>query len=128
ADRLKLSIPVRVVGTDRAADGKWSEMTETVDVSRTGVRLRMTRPVRYGMVLYLSLPMPAKLRSHGFAGSSYNVYTLVRRIEPPKKGVRVVGLEFIGEHPPPGYLEKPWATFRTRRWTGDERRRARRVA
>lgn len=128
ADRLKLSIPVRVVGTDRAADGKWSEMTETLDVSRTGVRLRMTRPVRYGMVLYLSLPMPAKLRSHGFAGPSYNVYTLVRRIEPPKKGVRVVGLEFIGEHPPPGYLEKPWATFRTRRWTGDERRRARRVA
>ncbi len=91
------------------------------------MRLRLNRPVHYGMVLYLSLPLPAKLRSHGFADSSYNVYALVRRIEPPKKGIRYVGLEFIGEHPPPGYLERPWATFRTKRWAGNERRRAPRI-
>jgi hypothetical protein len=126
-DRFKLAIPARVAGVDRKGDGKWSEMTETLDISRTGVRLRLNRPVRYGMVLYVSLPLPAKLRSHGFADASYNVYVLVRRIEPPKKGVRIVGLEFIGEHPPPGYLEKPWATFRTKRWTGNERRRAPRI-
>ena len=126
-DRYKLAIPARVVGVDDKAEGKWSEMTETLDVSRTGVRLRLNRPVRHGMVLYLSLPLPAKLRSHGFADSSYNVYALVRRIEPPKKGVRYVGLEFIGEHPPPGYLERPWATFRTKRWAGNERRRAPRI-
>jgi PilZ domain len=127
-DRLRLTLPVRVVGSDREDNGKWSEMAETLDVSRTGVRLRLGRSVRYGMVLYLSLPLPPKLRSHGFADAGYNVYALVRRIEPPKKGVRVVGLEFIGERPPPGYLEKPWATFRTRRWAGDDRRRARRIA
>jgi hypothetical protein len=128
-DRYKLAIPARVVGVDGKADGngKWSEMTETLDVSRTGVRLRLNRPVRYGMVLYLSLPLPAKLRSHGFADNSYNVYALVRRIEPPKKDVGVVGLEFIGEHPPPGYLDRPWATFRTKRWGGNERRRAPRI-
>jgi hypothetical protein len=127
-DRYKLAIPARVVGADRKAEGKkWSEMTETLDVSRTGVRLRLNRPVHYGMVVYLSLPLPAKLRSHGFTDASYNVYGLVRRIEPPKKGVRLVGLEFIGEHPPPGYLEKPWATFRTKRWAGSERRRAPRI-
>ena len=127
-DRIKLALPVRVVGVDQGAAGKWSEMAETLDVSRTGLRLRLNRPVRYGMVLYLSLPLPAKLRSHGFMDSSYNVYALVRRIEPMKKGMRAVGLEFVGEHPPPGYLEKPWATFRTRRWAGDDRRRARRIA
>jgi DnaJ domain/PilZ domain len=126
-DRFKLALPARVVGYDQQADGKWSEMAETLDVSRTGVRLRLNRPVRYGMVLYLSLPLPAKLRSHGFTDGGYSVYALVRRIEPPKKGVRVIGLEFIGEHPPPGYLEKPWATFRTRRWGGNERRRAPRI-
>ncbi|MFL6273849.1 MAG: PilZ domain-containing protein [Blastocatellia bacterium] len=127
-DRLKLALPVRVVGVDRGAVGKWSEMAETLDISRTGLRLRLNRPVRYGMVLYLSLPLPAKLRSHGFMDSSYSVYALVRRIEPMKKGMRVIALEFIGEHPPPGYLEKPWATFRTRSWAGPDRRRARRIA
>ncbi|MFL6215272.1 MAG: PilZ domain-containing protein [Blastocatellia bacterium] len=123
-DRLKFSIPARVVGVDRQAEGKWSEMAETLDVSRTGVRLRLKRPVRYGMVLYLSLPLPPKLRSHGFTDPTYNVYALVRRSEPPKKGERIIGLEFIGEHPPPGYLDKPWATFRTTRWAGNERRRS----
>lgn len=127
-DRLKLALPVRIVGVDQGAVGKWSEMAETLDVSRTGLRLRLNRLVRYGMVLYLSLPLPAKLRSHGFMDTSYSVYALVRRIEPMKKGMRVIGLEFIGEHPPPGYLEKPWATFRTRHWAGNDRRRARRVA
>ena len=126
-DRLKLSIPARVVGVDRPAEGKWSEMAETLDVSRTGVRLRLNRPVRYGMVLYLSLPLPPKLRSHGYSDPTYNVYALVRRIEPPKKGERIIGLEFIGEHPPAGYLDKPWGTFRTTRWAGNERRRSPRV-
>jgi hypothetical protein len=126
-DRLKLVIPARVVGVDNQTEGKWGEMAETLDVSRTGVRLRLNRPVRYGMVLYLSLPLPPKLRSHGFTDPTYNVYALVRRIEPPKKGERIIGLEFIGEHPPPGYLDKPWATFRTRKWAGNERRRSPRI-
>jgi hypothetical protein len=125
-ERLKLSLPARATGYDRK-NGKWQEMTETVDVSRTGVTVRLRRCVRHGTVLYLTLPLPVKLRAHGYADSSYNVYALVRRVEPPKKGVRVVGLEFLGEHPPSGFLEKPWATFRTQRWTGTERRRTPRV-
>src|SRR5262249_47660137 len=32
-----------------------------------------------------------------------------------------------GEQPPSGYLEKPWATFRTKRWSGSDRRRAPRI-
>lgn len=126
-DRLKMAIPVRVIGVDRPGDEKWREMAETLDVSRTGLRLRLNRPVHYGMVLYLSLPLPTKLRSHGFADNGYNVYALVRRIEPLKKGIRIIGLEFIGEHPPAGYLDKPWGTFRTKRWAGNERRRASRL-
>jgi hypothetical protein len=127
-DRLKIALPVRITGVDRSGDGKWREIGETLDISRTGVRLRLNRAVRYGQVLFLSMPLPAKLRSHGFTDNSYNVYALVRRIEPPKKGTRIIGVEFIGEHPPAGYLEKPWGTFRTRRWAGNERRRAPRLA
>lgn len=121
-ERFKLSIPARVTGYDRR-NGKWHEMTETIDVSRTGVRLRLRQPVSHGMVLYLTLPLPTKLRAHGFADQSYNVYTLVRRIEPLKEGVRAVGVEFIGEHPPAGFLDKPWSVFRSKRWGGSERRR-----
>lgn len=125
-ERFKISIPARVLGHNRK-NGKWSEMSETIDVSRTGLTLRLRNRVRHGMVLYVTLPLPTKLRSHGFTDSGYNVYVLVRRVEPPKKGVRVIGLEFLGEHPPAGYLEKPWAVFRTKKWVGTERRRASRL-
>jgi curved DNA-binding protein CbpA len=121
-ERFKLSIPVRVTGHDRR-NGKWHEMAQTIDVSRTGVRLRLRRRVKHGTVLYITLPLPTKLRAHGFAEQSYNVYTLVRRVEPPKQGVRAIGVEFIGEHPPAGFLDKPWAVFRPKRWGGNERRR-----
>ena len=121
-ERFKLSIPARVTGHDRR-NGKWHEMAETIDVSRTGVRLRLRRRVKHGTVLYVTLPLPAKLRAHGFAEQSYNVYTLVRRVEPPKQGVRAVGVEFIGEHPPAGFLDKPWAVFRPKKWGGNDRRR-----
>jgi hypothetical protein len=120
--RFQLSIPARVTGYDRR-NGKWHEMTETIDVSRTGVRLRLRRRVRHGTVLYITLPLPTKLRAHGFAEQSYNVYTLVRRVEPPRQGIRAIGVEFIGEHPPAGFLDKPWAVFRPRSWGGNERRR-----
>ena len=121
-ERFKLSIPARVTGHDRR-NGKWNEMAETIDVSRTGVRLRLRKPVKPGTVLYLTLPLPNKLRTHGFAEQSYNVYILVRRVEPPRQGVRAVGVEFIGEHPPAGFLDKPWAVFRPGKWSGNERRR-----
>jgi hypothetical protein len=121
-ERFKLSIPARVTGHDRQ-NGKWHEMTETIEVSRTGVRLRLRKPVRRGTVLYLTLPLPTKLRAHGFAEQSYNVYTLVQRVEPPRQGVRAVGVEFIGAHPPKGFIDKPWAVFRPRKWGGSDRRR-----
>ncbi|HXG93798.1 MAG TPA: PilZ domain-containing protein [Blastocatellia bacterium] len=121
-ERFKLSIPVRVIGSDRK-NGKWDEMAETIDVSRTGVNLKLRKNVRHGTVLFITLPLPVKLRSHGYSEPSYNVYALVRRVEPQRKGMRVVGLEFLGEHPPVGFLEKPWLVFRTKRWSGAERRR-----
>ncbi len=121
-ERFKLSIPARVNGYDRK-NGKWQEMTETIDVSRTGVRLRLRRRVKLGTVLFVTLPLPSKLRSHGFAEQTFNVYTLVRRVEPPKQGIRAIGVEFLGERPPAGFLDKPWAVFRAMRWGGNERRR-----
>jgi hypothetical protein len=121
-ERFKLLLPVRVTGFDRKG-GKWTEMSKTLDVSRTGVTLKLNRRVRHGMVLHVILPLPIKLRSHGYSDSSFRVYALVRRIDPPVEGQRLVGLEFVGEQPPSGYLEKPWAVFRDKAWKGIARRR-----
>jgi diguanylate cyclase (GGDEF)-like protein/PAS domain S-box-containing protein len=124
-ERFKLSLPARITGYDRK-NGKWSEMVQTTDVSRTGVTLNLNRRVHHGCVVHMTLPLPPKLRAHGYSDSSYRVYAIVRRIEPAGGGIRMIGLEFLGENPPTSYLEKPWAIFQTRKWTGAGRRRERR--
>ena len=121
SERLQLTIPARVTGFDRNG-GEWREESETLDVSRTGVRLPLKRRLRHRTVVQLFLPLPFELRSHGEPEQGYSVYALVRRVEPPRNGQRVVALEFLGENPPAGFTQKPWATFRTK-WTGAERRR-----
>jgi CheY-like chemotaxis protein len=121
SERLKLTIPARITGFDHNG-GEWREEAETLDVSRTGVTLPLKRRVRHRTVVQLFLPLPLELRSHGEPEQGYSVYALVRRVEPLRNGQRVVALEFLGENPPAGFTQKPWATFRTK-WTGAERRR-----
>jgi hypothetical protein len=125
-ERFKLTVPILIAGYDRGG-GKWQEVTKTIDVSRIGVALRMRSRVKHGLVVHITLPLPTKLRSHGFSEAGYNMYAIVRRVEPVIDGVRVVGLEFIGANPPADYLYKPWATFRTQKWNGPERRGEQRV-
>ncbi|MEW6125488.1 MAG: PilZ domain-containing protein [Acidobacteriota bacterium] len=125
--RIKMALPTRVSGYDQH-NKKWDEMTQTVDVSRTGVSVKVRRRVRCGNVVYLTLPLPTKLRMHGFAETSFNSYAIVRRVDPIQNGQRIIALEFIGEHPPKGYMEKPWTTFKTQQWNGTERRREKRLS
>ncbi len=120
-DRYNLSVPVLIAGYD-GAGGKWQEVAKTIDVSRLGVAVKLRKQVRHGAVLHVTLPLPMKLRSHGFSDPGYNMYAIVRRVELPKDETRIVGLEFIGKNPPAGYLYKPWATFRTQKWAGQDRR------
>ena len=123
SQRFPLSVTATVIGYHRKA-GKWTEDVETVDASCTGVTLRLRHRVRHGTILYVTLPLPEQLRSHDLKEPNYRVYALVRRVHPVKDGMRVTALEFVGEHPPVGYLDKPWATFQTKPWTGVERRRS----
>src|SRR5205085_2318120 len=90
-ERFRLAMPTRVTGYDKLT-GKWDEMTQTINVSRTGVRLRLRHRLRLGNVMHLMLPLPVKLRSHGYYDSTYKVYAIVRRIEPAKGGEQAVGL------------------------------------
>ena len=125
-ERFKLTVPALVAGYDHE-NKRWQEVGKTVDVGRMGVAVRMQRRVQSGSVVHITLPLPTKLRNHGFSDPGYNMYAIVRRVEPVQDGVRLVGIEFIGNHPPAGYLDKPWATFRTQKWIGPDRRREGRV-
>jgi PilZ domain len=109
-ERFELSIPVEVTGyTETSSD--WHEAVQTLDLNRSGGRILLSRRVLVGNVLYLRMPMPTILRKHEFIDQIYGTYAIVRWIRPPRDGFRFVGVEFIGEVPPPGFLERPWATF-----------------
>jgi len=120
--RINLSITAQVVGYDRKA-GRWEETAETVNVSRTGISVRLNRQVRHGLVVMLTLPLPVNLRNYGLTELNYTIYAIVRRVQPAKGGGRFIGLEFVGEHPPAAYASKPWTLFRTKNWQGMNRRR-----
>ncbi|HWP43659.1 MAG TPA: response regulator [Blastocatellia bacterium] len=122
SQRVRLSIPTCVVGYEQEGHD-WTEIEETIDVSRTGLTLALNRRVSLGMVLHLTLPLPEELRWYGQVEPNYSTYAIVRRVEPMRNGRRFVGLEFIGENPPKGYFEKPWASFQYTNWSGYERRR-----
>jgi hypothetical protein len=125
-ERFKLTVPALLAGYD-PDNKRWQEVAKTLDVGRMGVAVRMQRLVPNGAVVHITLPLPTKLRNHGFSDPGYNMYAIVRRVEPLEEGFRIVGLEFLGNHPPAGYLHQPWATFRTPNWTGPDRRREGRV-
>ncbi|HWC76942.1 MAG TPA: DnaJ domain-containing protein [Blastocatellia bacterium] len=112
-ERLDLCIAAAVAGYDQES-GKWHEIARTIEVGRSGVILRMKRRVEIGCVLHLTLPLPVELRKHGHADSSYEVFSIVRRVEFVKTSTgsgSMVEVEFLGSKPPLGYLSKPWATF-----------------
>jgi hypothetical protein len=120
-DRFELSIPIAVTGYDEnAAD--WHEAVQSVDVSRAGACILLRRRVRVGNVLYLRMPMPTVLRAHEYIDQTYGAYAIVRWIRAPRDGFRLAGIEFIGELPPLGFRERPWATFHVGTWDGAERR------
>ncbi|HEY6333570.1 MAG TPA: PilZ domain-containing protein [Blastocatellia bacterium] len=121
-ERFELCVPVVMAGHDRI-NGKWDEESETLDVSKSGARLSTNLTLRHGSVVHLSLPLPIRLRAHGFVEPIYKVYAIARRVGPSEGGPRTLGLEFLGENPPAGYLERPWAAYRTGSWDGAERRR-----
>jgi hypothetical protein len=125
-ERFDLSVPVTIIGHDRLA-GQWGESALTLDVSRLGARLRANLSLRHGNVVQLKLAMPANLRSHGFTEPLYSVYAITRRIGPPDGGPRTIGFEFLGQNPPAGYPERPWASYRSQSWNNVERRREKRV-
>jgi len=106
--RLNLALPTVVQGH---AQGKpWRLMVTSVDTSFGGASLKLPRAVLNGQVLRLSMPLPKSLRRYGLTDASYQVWGLVRHIEPEGSEFRV-GVVFLGKSPPRGYEKNPEAQF-----------------
>lgn len=108
--RVSLEIPLRVEGRVDAATS-WTEITRAKDVSAFGVGFNLSRPVKRGRILLLSLPMPRQLRSYDYMEPQYRVYSVVRRcvqIEDEKElGRYALGVAFVGKNPPISWLKDP---------------------
>jgi hypothetical protein len=89
AARLALRLPVRV----SSDTNDWQEVTETLDVSRSGIKLQLKHYPQPGTIFFLELPMPLALRSHGFNEGLYIVKAVVRHAR-PDDGRYLVGAEF----------------------------------
>jgi hypothetical protein len=109
-ERFQLPMPVEVTGYDESASD-WHEVVESIDLSRGGACILLQRRLSVGNILYLRMPMPVVLRSHEFLEQTYGTYAIVRWVHAPRDGFGRTGIEFIGELPPPGFRERPWAVF-----------------
>ncbi|HEX4950590.1 MAG TPA: PilZ domain-containing protein [Blastocatellia bacterium] len=121
--RLKMAIPIQITGYD-AKHSKWQEVSRVLDVSRVGASFNLKRDVTPGLILYLSFPMPWKLRQYAHSDPSYKIYAITRSSLPQSNQQYRVGVEFFGQTPPQTYVEKPWTIFSTSDWKGQDRRRA----
>ncbi|MEZ5425964.1 MAG: PilZ domain-containing protein [Pyrinomonadaceae bacterium] len=106
-----MSLPIKVeVKIDRKMG--FDEITRLKDVSAFGTGFLLSRPVKRGRLLHLTIPMPRKLRTFDFAEPQYRIWGIVRRCikiksansEPEKYSI---GVGFIGRTPPESYNDNP---------------------
>jgi PilZ domain-containing protein len=108
--RMSLGVPVRVQGHE--ANGTlWIEMTMTENADFAGAAFPLKHPVARGHALQLSLPLPKAFRSYDLTAASYNVYSIVRNINPLPQGTSRVGVLFLGRHPPRGHAQNPGGLY-----------------
>jgi hypothetical protein len=106
--RVRIGIPARVKG--QAGQGHpWEEIGTSEDASLGGLSLRLTKPVEWGQLLSLTLPMPPQLRLYDDNDPTYFTYAVVRNVMafPRHQCVRV---RFLGKRPP--RQQAPGATVR----------------
>lgn len=112
--RVSLSLPIRVESQVNESLS-WNEVTRLNDVSAFGAGFNLRRPVKRGRLLYLTIPMPRKLRSFDFTEPQYKVWGLVRscitKTVSPTSENHSVGVAFIGKNPPKSYYTDPARLF-----------------
>ncbi len=109
-NRVPISLPMKVEGKD-SSEAKWSDITRLDDVSAFGAAFTLSRPIKRGRLVYLTLPMPRQMRCYDHMESQYQIWAIVRRcrlIETRDKSVEYsIGVAFLGKHPPSSYFQNP---------------------
>lgn len=85
----------------------WFEETPLTDFSAVGAGFKLTRPVKPGCLVRLTMRMPREFRGYDFSNTDYSVWALVRRCIEGKGRQYSVGVAFIGKTPPIDYNEDP---------------------
>ncbi len=113
--RISMQLPIKIeVRVDQQKT--WDEITRTRDISAFGTGFILSRPVKRGRLVFLTIPMPRKLRNYDYAESQYKVWGVVRRCititEPISKAEKYsIGVAFIGKEPPEDFLENPATVY-----------------
>ena len=112
--RMSLTLPIRVESHVNE-NTVWNEVTRLNDVSAFGAGFNLSRPVKRGRLIQMTIPMPRKLRSYDFSEPQYKVWGLVRSCITKNNGnapnTYSVGTAFIGKNPPKNYHNDPAMLF-----------------
>ncbi len=108
--RVPITLPLKVEGKDDT-NTSWDEISRLNDVSPFGASFNLTRPVKRGRLVQLTLPMPRRMRCYDHMESQYKVWAIVRRciLVEDENGEESYfhGVAFIGKQPPKSYFENP---------------------
>jgi len=112
--RIALPLPARVeVKVDK--NTSWHEVVRLEDVSAFGAGFSLSRPVKRGRLVMLTMPMPRQLRCYDHSESQYRIWGLVRRCVPVSVSQEnckyVTGVAFVGKNAPPRYNEDPASLY-----------------
>lgn len=121
-NRMPINLPVKVEGLD-TKDSGWEEITRLRDVSSFGAGFTLSRPVKRGRLVRLTLPMPRQMRSYDYFESQYKIWGIVRRcICKDREDVEsyFLGIGFIGKVPPKSFLTDPSTLFDISKKADDE--------
>lgn len=110
-ERKKIHIPLQASYRE-TADYEWTESTQTEDVTICGAGFTLSRPVEPNRLIRLELPMPKKFRLFDFGQDLYEIWALIRYLRVVESNIAnqihlMIGVAFIGEYPPPGFLQNP---------------------
>jgi PilZ domain len=110
-ERLVISLPIRVE-CQVSKNESWDEISRLIDVTPFGAGFLVSHLIEVGQLLQLTLPLPRQLRCFDHLETQYCVWALVRHVrrmahDADEKTRYLVGVAFIGKHPPPDYEENP---------------------
>ncbi|HEY6331803.1 MAG TPA: PilZ domain-containing protein, partial [Blastocatellia bacterium] len=88
-ERYQLRLPAIVISEER----QWQEQTETLDVSKSGIRFSLARPVDWCSILRVQLPLPSELRLRYQDRGTFSAHAMVCRCE-ESQGTHMIAAEF----------------------------------